>query len=214
MPTILYKNSKGQRIPGVTTVISANLGWNKQALMYWAWNEGMEGRNFRDTSQRAADAGTIAHEMIECDIKGKEFQSNGRPQELIDKAETCYINFLDWKQKVKFSPFKTEIHLVSEKWQFGATPDCPAFIEDKLTLFDWKTGSGLYPDMLMQLAAYEIAWNENYPKDLMKGFYLLRIGKEDASWHYHHWDALPEAWECFKHLLELHKLQKILKKKV
>jgi len=214
MPTINYRNSKGKRIPGVTTVISQNLGWNKQALMYWAWNEGMENRNFRDTSQRAADAGTIAHEMIEYDIQGKKFDGSKYDKELVDKAETCYLNFLDWKDSVQFEPFKTEIHLVSEKWQFGATPDCPAFIKGKLSLFDWKTGGGVYQDMLVQLAAYEVAWNENYPDNKLNGFYLLRIGKEDASWHWHHWDILPEAWECFKHLLELHKLQKILKKKV
>ena len=70
MPTIDYRLKDGSRISGTTTIISQNLGWNKQALMYWANQEGLSGRNHRDTAQRAADAGTIGHYLIDCDIKG------------------------------------------------------------------------------------------------------------------------------------------------
>ena len=61
MPTIPYVNLQGKRLAGVTTILN-NLGWSKGALMWWAWNEGMEGRNFRDTSGQAAQAGTQAGE--------------------------------------------------------------------------------------------------------------------------------------------------------
>lgn len=230
MPTIQYKNSKGERVSGVTTIISQNLGWNKQQLMWWANQMGLDGKNHRDAAQKEADAGTIAHEMIEFNIQNKEWDIPNSPilttvgkfeGEIIDKAETCYLNFLDWKKQVQFKPLHTELHLVSEKHQYGATPDCIAEINSKPALFDWKTGSGLYPDMLIQIAAYievieetEAIKGEHPFTSLTGGAYLLRIGKEDASWHYHHWDVLPEAWEAFEYLLGLHKLQKILKKKV
>lgn len=231
MPLIIYKNAKGQRVSGTTTIIGQNLGWNKQQLMWWANQMGLEGKNHRDVAKKEADAGTLAHTMIEADIKQREMPE-GFPKDIVDKAKVCYLNFLEWKEQIHFNPIHTEVHLISEKYQYGATPDCIAEINGKLSLFDWKTSSGLYPDMLIQLAAYEQAWEENHmeygideynltPEEgccctepLEGGFYLLRIGKEDASWHYHHWDALPEAWECFKHLNELHKLQKVLKKKV
>ena len=91
--------------------------------------------------------------------------------------------------------------------------DCIGYITTKLALVDWKTSKGLYPDMLIQLAAYKVGWEENYPdKPLLGGFHLLRIDKESASFHHHHWDRLPDAWEVFRHLLEIHKLQKVLKK--
>jgi len=213
MPTIAYRNKAGERISGVTTIIGGNLGWNKQPLMYWAWKEGSEGRHFRDTSQKAADAGTIGHYLIDCDIKGIKPDLSQYSQELIDKAETCYLNFLEWKKMVNLKVETTEINLVSEEYQYGATPDCIGILVDKLALVDWKTGNGVYPDMLLQLAAYRVAWEENYcDKPLVGGFHLLRIGKEDASFHHHHWAALPEAWEAFKHCLALHNLQKILKK--
>ena len=222
MPTIQYKNAEGKRVPGTTTIISQNLGWNKQALLWWANQMGLDGKNHRDIAQKEADAGTLAHAMIEADIKQKEMPE-GFPKNIVDKAETCYLNFLEWKETVNFKVLDTEVHLVSEKYQYGATPDCLAEIKGKASLFDWKTGSGLYPDMLIQLAAYANVIEEVHSVDkiflhpftnLSGGIYLLRIGKDDASWHWHWWDTLPEAWECFKHLNELHKLQKVLKKKV
>src|SRR5215813_3071514 len=83
MPTIDYRID-GVRVPGVTTVISTSLGWNKGALMHWAWSEGKEGRNYRDTQQSAADAGTLAHAMVEARIQKREFVAppTARPDDL------------------------------------------------------------------------------------------------------------------------------------
>jgi len=212
MAAKIYKNSKGERLSGVTTIISGNLGWNKQQLMYWAWSEGIEGRNYRETSEKAADAGTIAHYLIECDIKGKAPDTSQYPQDLIDKAETCYINYLQWKKTVDFSLHKSEVSLVSEQYQYGATLDCLAKVKGKLCLFDWKSSNGVYADYLIQIAAYKEVWEENNPPDpLDGGIYLLRIDKENAAWTFHYWQSLPKAFEAFKHLLALHEIKKELK---
>jgi len=62
MPANIYKNAQGKRIPGVTTVIS-NLGWSKGGLMHWAWEQGINGIDYKETRDKAADTGTIAHAM-------------------------------------------------------------------------------------------------------------------------------------------------------
>ena len=216
MPTIPYKNAKGERVSGVTTIISGNLGWNTRPLMYWSWNEGMEGRDYRQSSEKAADAGTHAHKLVEAHLRGQETPlSADLPQETLNLAETAFLNFLEWEKSVNFKALHTEIHLVSEAFQYGATPDVIGEINGKMALLDLKAGNGTYPDHLIQIAAYRAVWEELHPDEpLDGGLYLLRIGKDDASFHWHWWAALPEAWEAFKHCLELHKLQKILKKKV
>lgn len=212
MPTQPYKLKDGTRVPGVTTIIS-NLGWNKQALMYWANQEGLAGRNHRDTSQRAADAGTIGHYLIECDIKGELADTSQYPQELVDLAETSYINFLTWKDSVQFRPVNSEVSLVSEKYGYGGTIDCIAIINDQLALFDWKTGNGVYDDHKIQLAAYKSLWEENYPdKPIVGGIYCLRIDKETAAWDMKYRQAFPNAWKVFLNLLEIYKLKKIVEK--
>jgi hypothetical protein len=214
MPTIPYKLKDGTKVSGTTTIISQNLGWNKQQLMYWANQMGLDGKNHREVAQKAADAGTIAHAMIEANIKDRPFIKDPKySQEEIGKAETCLLNFLEWRKMVNLKTLTTEVNLVSEIYGYGATPDLIGVVIDKLSLIDWKSSSGLYPDYLIQLAAYKVAWEENNPdKPLEGGFHLLRIDKETASFHHHHWNALPEAWEAFQHLLALHNLQKKIKK--
>jgi hypothetical protein len=120
MPTIPYVNLQGKRLPGVTTVLGSNLGWSKGALMWWAWNEGMEGRNFKDTSGRAADAGTLAHYLIECDLTGQEVdlapfplpKDKGEQEQLMIQAETGFNEFLMWKKTYKLKPLKMKADVI------------------------------------------------------------------------------------------------------
>lgn len=212
MPTIPYKNKVGKRIPGVTTIISKNLGWNKQALMYWANQVGQEGRSHRDVAGAAADAGTCGHYLVDCYIKGREPDSTQFQPEILDQGETCLINFMQWAETFDFHAVETEVHLVSEEYQFGATPDCIAMVRGKLSLLDWKTGNGVYPDHMIQLAAYRKAWEENHPdQPLDGGYHLLRIGKADASFHHHWWQDLSDCWCAFQYLLGLEQLSKTIK---
>ena len=212
MPSINYKLKDGTRVPGVTTVISGNLGWNKQPLMYWVWQQGMDGKNFRETTEKAADAGTLGHYLIECHIKHIPPDFRGKSMELIEKAKTSLLNFIQWAEVVDFQVVETEVHLISEQYKYGATPDCIARIKGKLALFDWKTGSGTYADHLIQIEAYRHVWDECNPDTPIEdGFYILRIDKDNAAfdWKYRH--SIPEAWEAFTHLLALHKLKKLIK---
>jgi hypothetical protein len=218
MPTIPYYNSKGERLPGVTTV-KGNIGWSTDALVWWAWKEGFaqcqRGDHLKpkDTVEKAADIGTIAHYMIECDIKGLTPDLSSYSKESVDKAETAYLNFLQWKQNMNFKPIVVEPHFISEVYQFGGTPDLVAEINGKPSLFDWKSGSGLYADTLIQLAAYRVLWEENNPDILLAGgFHLVRIDRDTASFTYKYWHDLSEAWETFLLCLELHKKHKILSK--
>jgi len=214
MPTIPYKNSKGERLPGVTTILG-DLGWNKRQLMHWAWKEGCEGRDYKDTSTKAADAGTIAHALIEANIKGILYPVEEYDKPLVEKAETAFLNFLQWKDNVKFEVIDTEPHLISEVFRFGGTPDCIARINGKIALFDWKSGNAIYEDMIIQLGAYRMLWNENYPGSYIEdGVHILRIDKDYASFT-HKYLGLSEldmAWEAFLSLLKIHSLHKELKR--
>ena len=212
MPTIQYRNSKGERRPGYSTIAN-NIGWKTQALMAWAARETAEGRDYKESRQGAADAGTLAHYLIECHIKDKEPVIEPELEPFRDLAETCYLNFLEWEQAVRFKAYKTEVHLFSEKYQVGGTPDCIAWVNKKLALFDWKSSNGLYPDMLIQCQFYKTAWEEVNPDEpLNGGIHLLRIDKENAAYHFHHWDNIPVCLEAFEAALTLHRNKKLIEK--
>lgn len=212
MAANIYKNSAGERVPGVTTVISNNLGWNKQALMWWANQQGLAGHSHRDVSGAAADAGTVAHYLIECRIKGFEPDLKPYGEESLIKAYQALENFDRWAKTFDFQVVATETAFVSEEHGYGGMIDCVAYVQGQFCITDWKTSNAVYADHLIQLAAYHYGWNEINPDhQLTGGAHLLRFSKEDAAFTHHWIGDLSAPWEAFKHLLELNKLSKLIK---
>lgn len=218
MPQIIYKNREGKRVPSVTTILR-QIGWSQDALMWWAWNEGIEGRNYRETSGKAADVGTVVHAYIEADLKGEDFKLDniqGLTPEQYDDCRTAIGAWHRWKEQTRLEPVSSEISLVSEELQFGGTMDC-VMIQDRLSILDLKTSKSLYPNVLPQIAAYGKVYEE-CEKKTIEEYYVLRLGKEDAGFHFHSWmgtsKPITYAWEVFKLCRRLYDAEKILKKAV
>lgn len=210
MPAIIYKNSLGKRVPSVTTVLS-QWGIKTEPLKWWAYKMGQEGKDLREKPE--ANIGTIAHYLIDCDIKNKEPDLSQYPMELIEPARKCFISFQEWKSRHNFKPIESEISLVSEIYQFGGTLDCIALIDGRLSIPDWKTGQEIYEDHVLQVVAYQMLWDENFPKDKINGgYHILRIGKEIVSFDYKWFQEFPDAWTAFLHLRDLYDLHKRIKK--
>jgi hypothetical protein len=211
MPKIDYHLKDGTKISGVTTIIGSNVGWAKNQLMYWAWKQGIEGKDYKEISDKEMSAGTIAHDMIDSELKEKEFKMPEVEKEVIEKAEAAYLNWLEWKDRMKFEIEYSELSLVSEEYRYGGTIDFIPKINNKLSIFDFKTGSGIYEDHLLQVAAYQKLAQEN-GIETTGGIHILNLGKEDASFKHFYWQALPEAWEAFLCALKLHQIHKNLKR--
>lgn len=225
MPTIPYKID-GQRIPGTTTVLG-QLGWNKAPLMYWAWNEGMEGRDYKKSQKGAASIGTLAHELVEKHIRGVEFHREDYPPKLYPKAKKAFDAFEEFVRNQRVTFVDTEMNLVSPTLRVGGTPDAIGLdSEDRLSLWDWKAANGVYAEYLMQGAVYIYLWEETHnathevnerPVTLEGGFHLVRFGKEHGDFHHHWWPRelmldLPLA--TFKHLRAIYDAKKPMGKMV
>ncbi len=214
MPTIIYKNKDGEVIPGTTTIIGQNLGWKTGGLVGWAYKQGKLGLPLRETTQKAADAGTIGHSMIESDLKGLPFSPpEGISKEIIDKSETSFLNFLEWKQNYRFKVIALEKTMVSETYQYGSCIDCVAWVNQRVSLFDWATGSDIYDDKIIQVAgAYYQNWNENNPElQITGGCHFVRLDKESGAFDHKYRDPIPEAFEVFLCLLKINNLKKAIK---
>lgn len=204
----------GEKVPGVTTILSRFK--ESGALMYWAWKQGTEGKDFRETKQAAADAGTLAHDMVEHDIYGQAFDLSGYDQATVQKAQGAFNAYKEWKQQTNLSIAEAECSLTSRHHRFGGTIDA-LFVQERLALGDWKTSNGIYADYLLQLGAYALLWEENYPdRPIEGGFHLLRFSKQadpsdPVSFSHHYWSQLDVAKEQFLHLLEAYKLDKRIK---
>lgn len=211
-----YKNKHGDKCPGVTTI----LGRFKESggLIQWAYNCGKEGIDLNAARDRAADAGTLAHEMIDAHLHGRPFDAGAHDKIVLGNAEHAFLGFLEWQKQTNLHLVAAEQSLVSELYQFGGTFDA-ALVGDTLRLLDYKTSSGVYTEMLVQVAgAYSLLWQEHYPDKPLHGVDILRISKPDApddpvSFHHHHWSAevLPLAQRQFILLREAYDLDKRLK---
>jgi hypothetical protein len=204
----------GEKVPGVTSVLSRFK--ESGALMYWAWQQGKEGKDFRETKQAAADAGTVAHDMVEHDIYGQRFDESGIDPSILSAARGAYDAYKEWKDQTHLQVAEAEVSLLSRIHRFGGTLDA-LFIRGKLALGDWKTSNGVYADYLLQLGAYQILWEENYPeRPITGGFHLLRFSKQQnaddpIAFTHHYWSQLDVAKQQFLLLLEAHKLDKRIK---
>ena len=167
---IVYKNSEGQRVPGVTT-ITGELGWSKQTLISWANRKGLEGIDTAKFVDDKADIGTLAHLMITNKLQGKRTSTDDYSKNQIASAKNSVKSFNAWLKEHTFEPILIEKPLVSELMGFGGTLDIYGRLDGALELIDLKTGSGIYDEHIIQVGGgYAIILTE-----LDYGFKQCRI---------------------------------------
>lgn len=204
-----YYTSDGQLVPGATTVTGL---LNKPQLVIWANRLGLQGIDSTKYRDKAADIGTCAHLMVQSYLSKEKPDLNQFSQDTIDQAENALISFFEWEKSHKIEPVLLEKGLVSDAHLFGGTVDCVARMDGKLWLIDFKTGSGIYDEMGMQLAAYrELLLEHNY---MIEGCRILRIGRsEDEGFEDRIFDSkqLDTQWNIFNHLLQIYHLKQKIK---
>src|SRR5574340_1214992 len=107
MPTQPYKLKDGTRVSGVTTIISGVQLGGVEGLLYWANKEGLEGRNYKDSRQSAADAGTCAHAMVEASIHGTMADLSAFKTETVERAKGAFDAYLKWATQTKLQAVQT-----------------------------------------------------------------------------------------------------------
>lgn len=209
-----YRNARGEPVPGTHDPISRFM--DQKALKFWAWNQGKKGVSLYERT--ALDIGTCVHTMIELDI-GKQAIDDIRfyaantlkdPADL-EKATAAFKAWIEWRSVHSVTPVAQEIPLVSERYQYGGTPDLIAMVDDRLCLLDFKTSKdgSVYPDKLLALAAHGRLWTEHNPGQLLTGGYrLIMLPKDGSKPKPHTYLDLEPQWELFKLYLQAYRLDK------
>jgi len=202
----------GESVVGVTTV-SAQLDWGKSGrLMAWVAKEVRTGKDPFKSRDRAADAGTVAHALIEAHLLDKKPDLSGYDKEVIDKGDTAFLNFLTWCEAYQLKPRSIEEPMVSPKLRCGTTPDLIAFIKDRLSIVDYKTG-GAYESSYIELAARKAIWEELHPDEpITGGFHILKVNRDNGAFDHIYRESLDGCLEAFLCLLELYELKSKIKK--
>jgi len=215
MPTAPYYLQDGTRVPGTTTII----GRFKEsgALIRWAYNRGKDGLELYESRDKAAELGTIVHEMVEKFIKGEDITDMTTSLSIDDEKQvmSAFDAFEEWFESNKFKIVAQEMHLVSEVYRYGGTPDAIAYdSKGRLCLLDWKTSNSVHADYIYQLAFYRILWNENNTDmQLTGGSHLCRFAKEYGDFTHHYFPNIDEAERAAVIMAELYKIDQQVKKR-
>jgi len=217
----------GRVIPSVTKVLSVI---SKPALIGWAARtaiahvaEAIEpGESYDELQlqaifeggkkahwQKKVDAGnigTFVHDWIEKYISG---DNPGMP--VNEDLQEAINNFLAWVKEHKVKFLLTEQPVYSREHEYAGILDFVCVIGKEMFIGDIKTSSGIYPEHLMQTAAYRHARQEEYPKEKYAGQLILRIGKKDGSFELVVIRDNKLYTEMFESFLAAQKLQKTLK---
>ena len=140
-------------------------------------------------------------------------QDNIYTEKQIARADIAFSAFLEWAKSSELEPAHTETKLVSETYKFGGTLDA-MFIKGKLAVCDWKTSNAIYGEMLAQVAAYGLLWEENNPDQPIEGgYHIIRFDKTYGDFSHHYYPELDDALEYFLLCREAYDLAKKLKKR-
>lgn len=205
-------------MPSVTEILSKFK--NAAPLVGWAWKNGHAAgyasaknlpapRNANEERDQAAQSGQLAHDMIEAFILGKPYVYDGKkPLAIVQqRAEKAFENAKKWLSGSCITVTDTETPLVSERYKFGGTRDAKGVTPDeRRRLLDWKSSGRVYPDYMIQLAAYDLLAEECEGAAFDGGYDILRFDKEYADFQHHHYDDLVVQKKAFLLMVELYPL--------
>lgn len=123
-------------------------------------------------TKAATDIGTAFHYLVE----GKDLQPSKRVEQMVK-------SFLNWSNQNGLKVKESELHVISERYHYHGTFDAVGRLgkSKQLVLFDWKTSSGIYPDMALQLSAYAQAYKEQCGIEIKRG--IIVLVSKDKPYH-------------------------------
>ena len=134
-----------------------------------------EAANVRD---QAADLGKRAHEAVAKFLRGEE-------PEISPDVLPCYEAFLNWRKDSGIEVIGSELCVASVKHGFAGTLDAIGRHDGKLVLLDWKSSKAIYPIHSLQVAAYCLAWEEEFEEKVEEAW-IVRFPKDhnegDEDW--------------------------------
>jgi len=193
-----FFDSNGKSVKGVTSYTSTI---DKPALINWAvkmmgiylqknWDVGkikteadknrlieIAKSQWRTIKEEAAEKGKEAHAWAE------EWTKGNKPKQPDDlEVRNAVIAFLDWFKQSEVKITSSERFIYSKKYNYAGIMDWEGKKGKALVIGDYKTSSGIYPEMRLQLALYWNAREEETGKKYEEG-YIIQFGKQTGEFN-------------------------------
>jgi hypothetical protein len=172
---------------------------------------------WRDAKDEAAEIGSLVHRVLEQALHGK-FDESMLPlkadallaphlsDDMVAQANAAVGAGLRFFKKHDIQIIFTERAIWSPTFGYVGTTDVLADVDGVRTVIDFKSSSGIYATMFVQLSAYSQAISEEFPETPVKQRWVVRTGKDgklmdemrDESTHvadFTAFKALLYAWD-------------------
>ncbi len=157
----------------------------------------------------AGDSGTAVHDLIEKHLMGT-------PYEIPDDENVIrgFKAFESWLEQTDVEMVETERMIFSEKYFYCGRTDLLARRRQALLVGDFKTGSGIYPDVAYQVAGYGVAIEEETGDKIEDGL-AIHLDKKTGRFK-EYWfkldDEMKGAWKAAViHYKNLKRVRKTVK---
>ena len=167
MPDSRYYRRNGKYYPSVTHVLSSY----PKGKYFEDWLKKV-GYSAEWIVKKAAEEGTLVHEMIEDWLNGKEITflyDNGNPK-MPTHVLQMFLRFVNFWETYNPTLIEAEVHLFSDEIQVAGTCDlvCEIEIDGKTErwIIDFKTSNHLQTTYDLQSAIYAQCYEECYGKKI------------------------------------------------
>ena len=160
-----FYRRNGKYYPSITSILSIY----PKGPHYIDWIK-KHGFNSDYIAQRAADDGSIVHELVERYLNGEEIKFlNEREQPIYDpEIWKMFLNFVDFWETYKPTLIEAEVHLFSDKLKIAGTCDIVCEIDGEIWILDLKTSNQITQTYEIQTSLYKECYEECFHKKVAK----------------------------------------------
>ncbi len=138
-------------------------------------------KQHRIVKEKAADIGTQIHELVSKWIKKENYEL---PDD--EKVLNGFNAFLEFQGRYKIKWLASEelvAYTQGKNILYAGIMDALAEIDGKIVLVDFKSSKGIYPEMFLQVAAYQMAWEQMNKKKIAYRM-IVKFGKDDGAFEF------------------------------
>lgn len=162
-----------KQYPSVTTILSEVV--RKPALERWRESLIRKGLEPNAESKAAAAMGSNLHSIIEELLKGNE--EVAIPPEL----ENAVRGFFGWRRAIPMRHLESEVAVYDTWATYAGTIDAIFRGPDGLVVIDFKSGSRIYPEALIQVRAYIQALQDMGCSETITGMVVCMVKDREAG---------------------------------
>ena len=152
--------------------------------------------------QKAADIGTEAHDWLEAYWLSIVRKTDTPPMPADGPVRNCVDAALDWIKDHDMKPILFERPFYSRLHKFTGKEDFVGMVDGELSIIDYKSSNGIYPETALQTAAYAKMYEEEFGVPVARRW-ALKLGKHDGKVEPKPYppETLELDWQAFLHVL-------------